>query len=398
MEVRGQTEPTGPDGGKKRGRLAFLDSLRGVAALYVVAFHLLYVPTQPPTTGNWILTRIADFGGTGVFLFFLISGFSLSLTMPRHDRTTWPAASYAVSRLFRIVPLFYLMLAVFLVRAPLLHQPTKGPFEILVNLLMIFNFFPWKQEGIVWASWTIGVEMLFYVAFLPIFRMRLSYKVAIAAVTAGGFAVFAPIFDSLYPKYALLTYFSVAGFISFFILGMLAHDLYVALERRPDAVRIGKWMAAGGTAALFLILLIGKSGGNVNFRPPIALAYGALLVGCGLWRPRLLEGRPLRFYGKVSYSLYLLHPLVLFHLSPVFRAVLARSSGTAAYVVCLAIAYLAVTVLAAFTYRFVEAPGIRLGAKVLNLCLAWRDRRRPGRIDHIQAEIGQGPPAADRNW
>jgi peptidoglycan/LPS O-acetylase OafA/YrhL len=384
-----------------RGRLAFLDSLRGVAALYVVAFHLLYVPKPPPVTGSWILSRIAEFGGTGVFLFFLISGFSLSLTMPRHDRTTWPAASYGISRFFRIVPLFYLMLAIYLVRSLLMQLGLPSPVNILVNVLMIFNFFPWKQEGIVWASWTIGVEMLFYVAFLPIFRMRLRYKVAIAAVTALGFAVVAPIFDSVFPKYALLAYFSVGGFISFFVLGMLAHDLYVALERRADAARIGKAMAAAGGVALFLILLIEKSGGNVNFRPLIALAYGALLVGCGLWRPRLLERGPLRFYGKISYSVYLLHPLVLFHASPIFRAVLVRLSGTAAYFACLFIAYVLVTTLGYLTYRFVEAPGIKLGTRVLNLFLAWRDTGRfgrRGRIAHVEPDIGQGPPAADRNW
>jgi peptidoglycan/LPS O-acetylase OafA/YrhL len=383
---------------KKRGRLAFLDSLRGVAALYVVAFHLLYVPEPPPVAGNWVLSRIAEFGGTGVFLFFIISGFSLALTMPRHDRTTWPAASYGVSRFFRIVPLFYAMLAVYLVRAAAMHLPFPSLLEIAVNLLMIFNFFPWKQEGIVHASWTIGVEMLFYVAFLPIFRMRLRYKVAIAAGSAVAFGIFAPIFDAIYPKYSLLIYFSVAGYISFFVLGMVAHDLYVALERRAGAAAIGRAMAVAGAVALFLILLIEKSGGNINFRIPIALGYAALLVGCGLWRPRLLERGPLRFYGKISYSLYLLHPLVLFHASPIFRAIFVYLSGTAAYFACLAVAYAIVTALAYLTYRLVEAPGIRAGAKVLNILLAWRDTGRRGRIAHVEPEIGQGPPAADRNW
>jgi peptidoglycan/LPS O-acetylase OafA/YrhL len=61
----------------KPPRLLSVDSLRGIAALYVVFFHLLYVAKPSPTISNYILKAVLDFGGTGVYLFFVISGFSL---------------------------------------------------------------------------------------------------------------------------------------------------------------------------------------------------------------------------------------------------------------------------------------------------------------------------------
>ncbi len=392
-----------PEAPAPRARLHFLDSLRGLAALYVVAFHLLYVPKPAPTIGNWALRGIAEFGGTGVFLFFLISGFSLSLTMPRHDRTAWPAASYAISRIFRIVPLFYLMLAIFIVRALIMGIAPPSAFDVVINALMVFNFFPWKQESIVWAGWTIGVEMLFYVAFLPVFRLKLAHKAAIAIGSAVAFAIFAPIFDAHYLKYHTLIHFSVAGFFSLFVLGMLCHDIYAALIKRPNRKTLGWLLTGAGLVSLLAIALIPGSGGNINFRPLIALGYAAVLVGCGLCTPRLLEGRALRFYGAVSYSLYLLHPLVIYHSAPLYAFVMARLSGSAAYAICLILAYLAVTALAYLTYRFVEVPGIRLGARVLNPVLAWRSARRPAiaeeaPVTHIEPRIGSGPPVADRNW
>ena len=62
-----------------RERLHFLDSLRGLAAIYVVFFHVLMVSASGPTISNFLLSQFVHFGGTGVFLFFVISGFSLSL-------------------------------------------------------------------------------------------------------------------------------------------------------------------------------------------------------------------------------------------------------------------------------------------------------------------------------
>jgi len=93
------------DAGK---RLVFLDSLRGFAALFVVAFHSYLVPAiQKPALPTW-LSPAVFYGSSGVILFFVISAFSLSLTMPRHE-ANGGLTSYYLSRLFRIAPLSQLI-------------------------------------------------------------------------------------------------------------------------------------------------------------------------------------------------------------------------------------------------------------------------------------------------
>jgi peptidoglycan/LPS O-acetylase OafA/YrhL len=352
-------------------RLHFLDSLRGVAALQVVALHLLYARAPSPPLATWQLRRIVEFGHTGVFLFFLISGFSLSLTMPRHDRTPRPAASYAISRIFRIVPLFYFIVAVSLVRSLLETGSRPGASEIALNMAMVFNLVPWRQSGIAWASWTISVEMLFYAIFLPIFRLKTKHKIAITLFCAGATAIVGPLLDWLFPRYALLEpvvpggyfYFFAGGFISLFVLGMLAHDAYVALQRVTKKKSLGRWMIFASLAVLLLAAMV-HGGGNFHFRPLVALAYGVLLTGCGLCHPRILDARILRFHGAISYSVYLVHPLVIYFLASAYGLIIQSVPASAAYVSCLALTYVVVTGVAYCTYRVIEMPGIRLGERL----------------------------------
>jgi len=73
---------------ERMGRLTFLDSLRGLAALGVVLAHFIgYASAHFGLPG---LFEPLAYGRYGVTLFFLISGFSLALTMPRHERTVTP--------------------------------------------------------------------------------------------------------------------------------------------------------------------------------------------------------------------------------------------------------------------------------------------------------------------
>src|SRR5688500_7995573 len=106
---------------RRREPPPFLDSLRGLAALYVVLYHLPAIPQYlgiPP----WA-QRIVLFGGSGVTLFFIVSGFSLCLTMPAHQRTGAPLFSFYTKRLLRIAPLFYVVTVVMVMRAAFRDTP-----------------------------------------------------------------------------------------------------------------------------------------------------------------------------------------------------------------------------------------------------------------------------------
>jgi peptidoglycan/LPS O-acetylase OafA/YrhL len=91
--------------------------------------------------------------------------------MPRHQAAEQPFASYAISRLFRIAPLFYVLLGYEVLRTWYLGGWTS-PSLIVENALFLYNLDPSNAWGIVGAGWTIGAEMLFYVLF-PFFYRRI---------------------------------------------------------------------------------------------------------------------------------------------------------------------------------------------------------------------------------
>src|SRR6185369_11951996 len=96
------------------------------------------------------------------------------------------------------------------------------------------------------------------------------------------------------------------------------------------------------------------------------LAYRPDLPGA-----RLLDWRPMRFYGRISYSLYLLHPAVIIVMSILTGALGAGVvAGVPTTMLALAVVLAviaAATPLAAWSYRWIERPGVALGRRLLPL-------------------------------
>lgn len=348
-----------------QGRLHFLDSLRGLAAIYVVFFHTLMVPNPPPVLHGWALSQLVHFGGTGPFLFFIISGFSLSLTMPRHDRRAMPAVSYGLSRFFRIAPLFYFVMAVLCL---VYKYPYVGPKTLGLNVAFLFNLAPGKQFGIVPASWTIGVEMLFYIAFLPIKRASLAIQLLICLIAVCGFV--AQLFV-LPPTY---TYWTVLGYFPLFIFGMWAFDLFERLRQSPRARQLGGALLGLGVVLLLFCICFPLAEKNVGLRIPIGIGYAALLVGCGLLPVAVLEARPLQFFGKISYSVYLIHVPIVTYLGPSFQNISRVVPGAISYWLCAFLVLAIATPLATLTYNFIEVPGEKLGRWTIDRLMAGRTK------------------------
>lgn len=111
----------------------------------------------------------------GVTMFFVVSAFSLCYMMPRHKREARPLVSFYLRRFFRIAPLFYFMIATTLfyhaqfMGVPLDYWAAKSE-ALVASVFFVFNFLPGQQLGVVWASWTIGVEMPFYLLFPLLYR------------------------------------------------------------------------------------------------------------------------------------------------------------------------------------------------------------------------------------
>lgn len=338
--------------------------LRGIAAFAVVLFHLVHLANiAVPPAFSFIA---ADFG-KGVHLFFVLSAFSLMhSTEHTLHRASW-AKEYFVRRFFRIAPLFYCILAIMVLWPAFKAQHlTVSLSTLLLNLTFTFGFAPWT--GIVWAGWTVGVEMMFY-AILPVLLLtvRSSRGLLMLVIVCMLFSFAARTELQAHYEHTVSlyrynwAYFSFAANACYFALGMYAFRIAGEIGENSTAMR---WGVSVFTSVLLLILL---AGGSIGWRPDLVLwgfGFALLALWQSKWPNRWCANRLFEYLGERSYSLYLLHPIVIVLLaSPLQRlyVFLNPTLGAYAYFVCAVVLLVPLISLSEITYRIVEIPAIRYG-------------------------------------
>lgn len=352
-----------------KDRLQFLDALRGLAAVYVVLFHVQSMPAPAlPVAAAWL--PAVQMGATGVALFFVISAFSLCYTMPRHHASGRPLLSFYLHRFLRIAPLFYVLLMFSLFRDGRGDHPGHSWGEIAANLSFTFNLFPGWEQGIVWASWAVGVEMLFYAIFPALYLLVGKPRSAWLLMVGLQVLVVLAWLGWLGPRMAAsLSDYGWLRHAPVFAMGLVAFHAFGALSRLP-AQRARQWAHGLNLLGVLLLLLAASAiwwpaAGPWQWQLS-GMAYLCLLLGFSQCPPGWLVSRWTAWLGTVSYSLYLGHPIVIAVLGPVFARVLEVQGGTLGYLLCASITLLVVLPLAALGHRFVEAPMIRLGKRLLS--------------------------------
>jgi peptidoglycan/LPS O-acetylase OafA/YrhL len=308
-------------------RLAFLDGLRGLAALHVVLFHCWHALfwDGPPPGRLYGLTFPLAGGRFAVTVFIVLSGFVLAWPLARDGSLRGGLRGFFLRRARRILPPYYAALALSLLAGALLPaaylapgsylalaSPCWGGGVLLSHLLLLHNL----DGGWVWKVnipfWSVATEWQIYFAFalvlVPLWR-RWGPAAAAAVGWAGGLAL-----AWLYPP----LWTGAAWFLGCFALGLWAAD---TAARRPGWLRRGPW-AAGALLGFgaFLGLLAWAVNARADFlrsewrfNPALDALVGAataclILWGCrGGWPGRVLASRPLVRLGGFSYSLYLVH-------------------------------------------------------------------------------------------
>lgn len=349
-------------------RLDFLDSLRGYAALYVVVFHVYHIPQPFLNIPNWLDSFVSN-GGTGVTLFFVISGFSMALTWQRHVDSGHAYQSFYISRMFRILPLFYFWLVVSLIR----DYAFKGESglhsfpEVVSSILVLFNFYGPFQQGIVWASWSIGVEMIFYLAF----------PVLAGIISSSTKTAFFLLLTSLAMSYGihetnvdfLSTISSGMGFVRHlpvFLMGVLA--FYLMRNLHSIVSRISHQLLGSILLAISLLLIASifsmRTYGLSTYYAT-AVCYSFLVLGMSMTTHSPLVNAGSKSFGNLSFSMYLNHPSLVYALTP-FYLVIYQFIGYKAlsFLACLLLTFFILLPLSKLTFIFIEKPMMRIGKLV----------------------------------
>lgn len=340
-------------------RASAIESLRALAALAVLEGHAFGASRDYGSAAHaTFIDRILLGGGFSVFLFFALTGYLLYRPFARRDFGTGEGVAlgrYAANRVFRILPLYYVVLIVYILVVD--HGGTATTWWR--SALFLENFFPATLARVDGVMWSLVVEVQFYV-LLPLLAYCLgrlasgSARIGVAMLL--GVGVLAELVrlvavTTAVPVDSRWEYSLPATFV-FFVPGMLL----AILESQWSSLRprLPVWATHGSTwfVASLPFWLVVMWGYNLDV---LVVPATFLMVG-GVALPlrrgalhRLMEWRPLAALGVASYSIYLWHFFVLGRLE---GASWAPHSYLGLLGLCLPIS----CGVALVSYRLVEAP------------------------------------------
>jgi peptidoglycan/LPS O-acetylase OafA/YrhL len=305
----------------KKGHIASLDGIRGIAILLVLFFHCFEnIPVFP-------VNYISEIGWVGVDLFFVLSGFLITgILVDSKGRENYLTGFFA-KRALRIFPLYYLTLALFFLVLQIPRVTSANPafdtrhFQSIQYYLtftqnLYFSFNGWGVTDILNHFWSLAIEEQFYMVW------------------------------------PFILYYSNTNTVLVICIGLILTSLvtrnlnadsdfsYVFTLSRVDALGIGSMMAIlirhysaylnkyvlpvfFTTLACLIVILINSD--YLHFRNPYFVRIGytlfALMFSCiiafvydqnklGLFTNRVLSIKVLTFFGTYSYGIYIYHWLL----------------------------------------------------------------------------------------
>ncbi len=329
-------------GATQGGRLAALDSLRGIAALAVVIYH--YTGGFEEVVGPHSRPVHAfPIGHFGVELFFVISGFVIAWTLQRSTS----AYAFAVSRFARLYPAY--LAALVLIGAVLFaigfNPQHVSPLALIPNLAIGLPPLL-AQPNLDPSFWTLGLEVAFYVlAGVMTFALpRLPMEVWCLGWMASALAMQALLPDNLQAQ--LLT---CSGFAELFVLGAMSFRMLENKRVKPLTVATGLVAAA----IAFVSIEHGRLAVHVRYGALVLVFAAVVALAAKDWIAPL-RLRPLVAVGQASYSLYLIHQILGFYVIASLERIGAPPMAAIAVAVAVAVC------VALLLRAVVETPGQRL--------------------------------------
>jgi peptidoglycan/LPS O-acetylase OafA/YrhL len=366
-------------------KLGYIDSLRGWAILLVILSHAAQgkmaadalhqaVPQDAVLVLPVPLRMICGYAGSGVHLFFVVSALSLARSWHlRGERGLGGLRHYFVRRFFRIAPMFYVGILLYLGLygwGPRLYAPMGiRPIDVALTLGFLHIWNTNALNSVVPGDWSIGVEAMFYL-ILPALLWLGRGPLRLAVLT-GSFVLMAQVVHWTGAGFGPFGNPGFPGQSVVFLFGLIA----AATTGAPAITRPRRTAPLGYIAILVFLFLM--AGLPLVHLPALVLVYQTQFAALAALLCVLLHHAPTPVLvnaasaklGRISFGMYVLHFALL---APIFAAARALAAALVPAdngVVLLAIYYpLLVTVTAAcasITYVTIERPGLRLGRLII---------------------------------
>jgi len=349
-------------------RITKLDGLRGIFSLMIVPIHYTYFPDF--LSGNFFINQSYTF----VDFFFVLSGFVIAFNY-NNMRTYSDFWVYMKKRIARLYPLLLFSTTLFLFYVLFKNYMseffTSTTDEIFTTKELLFQYSETlllsnsnpilgTGLGINSPTWSISAEMISYLVFglVSIYAIGKRKNVLLFLII-----LFSVLF-CVYKGHLFGTgdYGFVRGLISF-NLGYFVFLTYTMKFKLNDNL---EYLIPILIVIIFYILNTTKGGMFGLFVIPtfFALSIVTLLKTDGLLS-KLLDTKPIQFLGKVSYSIYLNHLLVISLTPKIIFSILKLPKNTNTEILVFVISILLVILYSHFTYKYVEVKGGKYLRKLL---------------------------------
>jgi len=415
-------------GNDQKNNIAVLDGVRAIACLSVVAFHISLIAMsyhiwQPYPTSNFLVSAIAMQGGSGVTLFFVLSGFLLFMPYAKallFAEEQWPSLKrFYVRRIFRIWPGYYVALALLVILTQQQYlTPARLP-ELALFATFLMDSTKQTFQQLNGPFWTLAIEWQYYM-LLPLIALGFRKLVGSGALqqrwwrliaclclmAAWGvfsrwwgfyFIIEHPNATFLVPRPVLnVILFFIYGydgkFLEDFAVGMLVSSCFVLVQQRSTENtlhwlgdrfrRYSYWIFGAGIVVLiFMTLWNGNERYHaIAFFEPLFEPYNwlsefGLSVGYGLCVLALLFGSaplrlpfewaPLRGIGLVSYGMYMWHLPLLGRIAVYVQLVQAAIPPWLTYLLYWVGVLLIIVPFSYALYKWIERPWVQIGNRLL---------------------------------
>ncbi len=339
-----------------------------------------FFPGTPHTLSERSVRSVLAFGATGVDLFFVLSGFLISGILYDSLQDDHFFRKFYARRALRILPLYYGVIAVYAIVGLLQHRSSHG--ELLSLTLYLQNTSLIAQPIFYYTGplllplghfWSLAIEEQFYLVWpLLVFLLRTSTRLLIFCF-------------ALILLCPVLRYFPLSHEVPFFFVHAStiyradslvaggALSFFLRTRWRDKVLSLGGWLFL----AVPLMLFCSSFGSLSIFATAqkravleassyslLALGYTGLLIlsiGRSGWQ-RAFSSRPMRFLGKYSYGLYVLHLILLAYIEhPLHDSLRSMNVNKGLAVVIVGVICFASSIAAAvLSYQLYERHFLRL--------------------------------------
>ncbi|MBV6625384.1 MAG: acyltransferase [Rivularia sp. (in: Bacteria)] len=352
---------------KQKIHFNFVDSLRGIGAIWVVLYHiyatkkLVELSTILP---NWLENITFKWGSLGVAIFFVLSGFVIAHSLRKATISPLYVGRFSLRRLIRLSPPYYVAMILALgfalfssmvkneAFAPMNQSFSTGRF--IAHLFYVHEFFGFKPFDNIY--WTLNLEIQFYLVFCALLGLA-QWLNKSSQKLWGRAIVFVPaaIFAAAYPLGVLPDNGNGALFFFplyyGFLLGIFAYWCWQDSLKSIYFYLYAAVVLAGG--------IMQSSGFTVTC---VVVSILLLEVGRASKMQDLLNWKALQFLGRISYSLYLTHNVVVG--TTLFLGFKLLGTGIVTELICMTVAVFASLVFGTIFCEFVEKPAIKLSRKI----------------------------------